>query len=65
MATTAIIIAGVLAFLLLPIWHAVIPNVRKLGGTTLRSIGHVRRLQRVLDNDADFVTPLDMLRARS
>jgi starvation-inducible DNA-binding protein len=36
-------------------------RVRKLGGTTLRSIGHVGRLQRVLDNDADFVTPLDML----
>src|SRR6185369_14270966 len=34
---------------------------RKLGGTTLRSIGHIARLQRVLDNDADFVTPLDML----
>ena len=28
---------------------------------TLRSIGHVSRLQRVLDNDADHVTPLDML----
>ncbi|ORE92679.1 DNA-binding ferritin-like protein (oxidative damage protectant) [Stappia sp. 22II-S9-Z10] len=36
-------------------------RVRKLGGTTLRSIGHVARLQRVLDNDADFVTPEDML----
>ena len=36
-------------------------RVRKLGGTTLRSIGHVARLQRVLDNDAEFVTPLDML----
>ena len=36
-------------------------RVRKLGGTTLRSIGHIGRLQRVLDNDADFVTPLDML----
>jgi starvation-inducible DNA-binding protein len=36
-------------------------RVRKIGGTTLRSIGHVARLQRVLDNDADFVTPLDML----
>jgi starvation-inducible DNA-binding protein len=36
-------------------------RVRKLGGTTLRSIGHIARLQRVLDNDADFVTPLDML----
>jgi starvation-inducible DNA-binding protein len=36
-------------------------RVRKTGGTTLRSIGHISRLQRVLDNDADFVTPLDML----
>jgi len=36
-------------------------RVRKLGGTTLRSIGHIGRLQRVADNDADYVTPLDML----
>ena len=36
-------------------------RVRKIGGTTLRSIGHIGRLQRILDNDADFVTPLDML----
>ena len=36
-------------------------RVRKLGGTTLRSIGHISRLQRVLDNDADYVDPLDML----
>jgi starvation-inducible DNA-binding protein len=36
-------------------------RVRKIGGTTLRSIGQISRLQRVLDNDADFVTPLDML----
>jgi starvation-inducible DNA-binding protein len=36
-------------------------RVRKIGGTTLRSIGHISRLQRVLDNDAEFVTPLDML----
>jgi starvation-inducible DNA-binding protein len=36
-------------------------RVRKLGGTTLHSIGHIARLQRVSDNDADFVTPLDML----
>jgi starvation-inducible DNA-binding protein len=36
-------------------------RVRKIGGTTLRSTGHVARLQRVLDNDADYVTPLDML----
>jgi len=36
-------------------------RVRKLGGTTLRSIGQISRLQRVDDNDADYVTPLDML----
>src|SRR5207237_6998657 len=36
-------------------------RVRKIGGTTLRSIGNISRLQRVADNDADFVTPLDML----
>lgn len=36
-------------------------RVRKVGGTTLRSIGHIVRLQRLLDNDADFVTPEDML----
>src|SRR5246127_3909531 len=36
-------------------------RVRKIGGTTVRSIGHIGRLQRVLDNDADLVTPLDML----
>ena len=36
-------------------------RIRKLGGTTLRSIGHIARTQRVLDNDADYVEPLDML----
>jgi starvation-inducible DNA-binding protein len=36
-------------------------RARKIGGTTLRSIGQIGRLQRVLDNDADFVTPADML----
>jgi starvation-inducible DNA-binding protein len=36
-------------------------RVRKIGGTTLRSIGHIGRLQRLHDNDADYVTPLDML----
>ncbi len=40
---------------------ALAERVRKVGGTTLRSIGHIARLQRVLDNDADFVTPSDML----
>jgi starvation-inducible DNA-binding protein len=36
-------------------------RVRKVGGTTLRSIGQIGRLQRLLDNDADYVTPEDML----
>lgn len=36
-------------------------RVRKIGGSTLRSIGHIARLQRLLDNDADYVAPLDML----
>jgi starvation-inducible DNA-binding protein len=36
-------------------------RVRKIGGTTLRSIGQISRLQRIRDNDADYVTPLDML----
>ena len=40
---------------------ALAERVRKIGGTTLRSIGQIGRLQRVLDNDADYVTPLDML----
>jgi len=40
---------------------AIAERVRKIGGTTLRSIGHIARLQRVLDNDADFVAPMDML----
>jgi len=36
-------------------------RVRKLGGTTIHSIGHIARLQRLKDNDADYVTPADML----
>jgi starvation-inducible DNA-binding protein len=36
-------------------------RVRKVGGMTLRSIGHIARSQRVLDNDAAYVEPLDML----
>ena len=36
-------------------------RVRKLGGITLHSIGEIARIQRVLDNDADYVEPLDML----
>jgi starvation-inducible DNA-binding protein len=36
-------------------------RVRKIGGRTLHSIGQIARLQRLGDNDADYVTPLDML----
>ncbi len=37
-------------------------RVRKIGGTTLRSIGHIAKLQRIADNDAKYVAPVDMLR---
>lgn len=37
-------------------------RVRKIGGMTLRSIGHVAKLQRIQDNDEEFVAPLDMLK---
>ena len=37
-------------------------RVRKIGGTTLRSIGQIAKLQRIEDNDETFVPPLDMLR---
>jgi len=40
---------------------AIAERVRKVGGTTLRSIGQAVRLKRLLDNDADYVTPRDML----
>jgi len=40
---------------------ALAERARKIGGTTLRSIGHIGRLQRIQDNDAAYVTPLDML----
>jgi starvation-inducible DNA-binding protein len=40
---------------------AIAERVRKIGSLTIRSIGHVSRLQRVLDNDADYVDPADMI----
>jgi starvation-inducible DNA-binding protein len=40
---------------------AIAERVRKIGGTTLRSIGQIGRMQRIHDNDAEYVTPLDML----
>jgi starvation-inducible DNA-binding protein len=36
-------------------------RVRKIGGTTIRSIGQIARTQRIPDNDAEFVSPQDML----
>src|ERR1700726_5239392 len=36
-------------------------RIRKIGGLTIKSIGHISRLQRVLDNDADYVDPSDMI----
>ena len=40
---------------------AIAERVRKIGGTTIRSIKHISRLQRLSDNDADFVDARDML----
>lgn len=40
---------------------AIAERARKLGGTTIRSIGHIARITHIEDNDADFVTPEDML----
>ena len=43
------------------ITDAIAERVRKIGGMTIRSIGEISRVQRIQDNDAEFVTPLDML----
>jgi len=40
---------------------AIAERARKIGGTTIRSIGHIARTKRLADNDADFVTAQDML----
>ena len=40
---------------------AIAERVRKVGGSTIKSIGHIARAQRVVDNDTDYVEPLDML----
>jgi starvation-inducible DNA-binding protein len=37
-------------------------RVRKLGGTTMRSIGHISKLQTIQDNNEDYVPPREMLR---
>jgi starvation-inducible DNA-binding protein len=36
-------------------------RIRKVGGSTIRSVGNIARLQRVKDNDAEYVDPKDML----
>src|SRR2546430_10570644 len=40
---------------------AIAERARKLGGTTVRSIGQISRCQRIVDNDAEYVKPLDMI----
>ena len=40
---------------------AIAERVRKIGGTTVRSIGQISRLQRIMDNNAEYVEPLDMI----
>jgi starvation-inducible DNA-binding protein len=40
---------------------AIAERIRKVGGSTLRSIGHIARTQRIRDNDAEYVEPSDML----
>jgi starvation-inducible DNA-binding protein len=46
---------------ILSMTDAIAERARKIGGTTVRSIGQISRLQRVLDNDAEYVRPLDMI----
>jgi starvation-inducible DNA-binding protein len=43
------------------ITDAIAERVRKIGGTTVRSIGHIAKLQRITDNDQEFVGARDML----
>jgi starvation-inducible DNA-binding protein len=40
---------------------AIAERARKLGGTTIRSVGQVSRSQRIVDNDAEYVKPVDMI----
>jgi starvation-inducible DNA-binding protein len=46
---------------LLAMTDPIAERIRKVGGPTLKSIGHISRTQRVVDNDADYVEPLDMI----
>lgn len=46
---------------LLAMTDPIAERVRKVGGLTIKSIGHIARVQRVLDNDAEYVDAEDML----
>jgi len=46
---------------LLAMTDPIAERIRKIGGSTIKSIGHIGRLQRIEDNDAEYVEPLDML----
>jgi starvation-inducible DNA-binding protein len=46
---------------LLAMTDLIAERVRKIGGSTLHSVGHISRLQSVTDNDASYVAPFDML----
>lgn len=46
---------------LLAMTDPIAERIRKIGGNTIRSVGHIARLQRLSDNDAEFVEPLEML----
>jgi starvation-inducible DNA-binding protein len=40
---------------------AIAERARKIGGTTIRSIGQISRLKRIVDNDAEYIRPIDMI----
>jgi len=46
---------------LLAMTDTIAERVSTIGGSTIKSIGHIARLQRVVDNDAQYVEPEDML----
>jgi starvation-inducible DNA-binding protein len=46
---------------LLAMTDQIAERIRKIGGSTLHSVGHISRLQRVTDNDASYVAPFEML----
>jgi starvation-inducible DNA-binding protein len=46
---------------ILSMTDAIAERARKLGGGTVRSIGQISRFQRIVDNDAEYVGPLDMI----